>query len=45
MKSESKWQDGLLQAANGRLLYVDEVNLLDDHIVNIILGVTSMGVL
>jgi magnesium chelatase subunit I len=45
MKSEAKWQDGLLQAANGRLLYVDEVNLLDDHIVNIILDVTSTGVL
>jgi magnesium chelatase subunit I len=45
MKSEAKWQDGLLQAANGRLLYVDEVNLFDDHIVNIILDVTSTGVL
>lgn len=45
MKSEAKWQDGLLQAANGQLLYVDEVNLLDDHIVNIILDVTSTGVL
>jgi magnesium chelatase subunit I len=45
MKSEAKWQNGLLHAANGQLLYVDEVNLLDDHIVNIILDVTSTGVL
>jgi magnesium chelatase subunit I len=45
MKSNTDWQIGLLQEANGRLLYVDEVNLLDDHIVNIILDVTSTGVL
>ncbi len=29
--------------AKGKLLYVDEVNWLDDHIVNIILDVTSTG--
>ncbi len=34
---------GLLEAANGKLLYIDEVNLLDDHIVNILLDVTSTG--
>ncbi len=45
MKSNTDWQMGLLQEANGQLLYVDEVNLLDDHIVNIILDVTSTGVL
>ncbi|MGA7933654.1 MAG: AAA family ATPase [Kovacikia sp.] len=43
MQSDAKWKDGLLFEANGRLLYVDEVNLLDDHIVNIILDVTSTG--
>lgn len=34
---------GLLEEAHGQLLYIDEVNLLDDHIVNIILDVTSTG--
>ncbi len=38
-------QRGLLEEADGRMLYIDEVNLLDDHIVNIILDVTSTGIL
>lgn len=45
MKGEATWQPGLLEEANGTLLYVDEVNLLDDHIVNLILDVTSTGIL
>lgn len=45
MKSKQVFQPGLLEEANGGLLYIDEVNLLDDHIVNIILDVTSTGVL
>lgn len=45
MKSKPVPQPGLLEEANGSLLYIDEVNLLDDHIVNIILDVTSTGVL
>jgi magnesium chelatase subunit I len=36
-------QEGLLEQAHGSVLYIDEVNLLDDHIVNIILDVTSTG--
>ncbi|HZO71407.1 MAG TPA: AAA family ATPase [Ktedonobacteraceae bacterium] len=34
---------GLLEAAHDKLLYIDEVNLLDDHIINIILDVASTG--
>jgi magnesium chelatase subunit I len=45
MESKAERQPGLIEAANGSLLYIDEVNLLDDHIVNIILDVTSTGVL
>ncbi len=45
MNLEAKEQPGLLEEANGTMLYIDEVNLLDDHIINIILDVTSTGVL
>jgi magnesium chelatase subunit I len=43
MQSQTEWQQGLLLDAKDKLLYVDEVNLLDDHIVNIILDVTATG--
>jgi magnesium chelatase subunit I len=42
-KGEAEEKVGLLEEANGKLLYVDEVNLLDDHIVNIILDVSATG--
>jgi magnesium chelatase subunit I len=45
MRGRAREQRGLLEEANGGLLYVDEVNLLEDHIVNIILDVASTGVL
>jgi magnesium chelatase subunit I len=45
MRGEAKPQPGLLEEANEKLLYIDEVNLLDDHIVNLILDVSSTGVL
>ncbi|MBC6461074.1 ATP-binding protein [Actinomadura sp. HBU206391] len=45
MRGESRPQPGLLESADGQLLYIDEVNLLDDHVVNIILDVVSTGLL
>jgi len=44
-KAKPVVQAGLIEEADGKLLYIDEVNLLDDHIVNIILDVTSTGIL
>lgn len=37
------FQPGLLAAANGNILYVDEVNLLDDHLVDLILDAAASG--
>ncbi len=45
LREKAVEQPGLLVEADNGLLYIDEVNLLDDHIVNIILDVTSTGVL
>jgi magnesium chelatase subunit I len=45
LRSKQVWQDGVLVEADGKVLYIDEVNLLDDHIVNLILDVTSTGIL
>ena len=45
LKGEGKCFDpGLLAQANRGLLYVDEVNLLEDHIVDILLDSAAMGV-
>lgn len=41
---EKKFEAGVLAKAHNNLLYVDEVNLLDDHIVDILLDVAAMGV-
>ena len=43
-KGERKFEPGVLALANGNILYVDEVNLLDDHIVNLLLDAAAMGV-
>jgi magnesium chelatase subunit I len=45
LKGEEVRQPGLLEEADGSILYIDEVNLLDDHIVNIILDTTATGLL
>ncbi|MGQ9778190.1 MAG: VWA domain-containing protein, partial [Thermodesulfobacteriota bacterium] len=37
-------EPGLLARANKNILYIDEVNLLDDHLVNILLDAAAMGV-
>ncbi len=39
-----KFEPGILARANGNILYVDEVNLLDDHIVDLLLDAAAMGV-
>lgn len=39
-----KFSPGLLKKANGGVLYVDEVNLLPDHLVDQLLDVASSGV-
>ena len=38
------FEPGILAAANRNILYVDEINLLEDHIVDILLDSAAMGV-
>jgi len=37
-------EPGILARANKNILYIDEVNLLDDHLINILLDAAAMGV-
>jgi Mg-chelatase subunit ChlI len=39
-----KFEMGVLGKANGNVLYIDEVNLLDDHVVDVLLDVAVSGV-
>ncbi|MFO7696752.1 MAG: ATP-binding protein [Anaerolineae bacterium] len=41
---ERHFEPGVLATANRGLLYVDEVNLLDDHVVDLLLDSAAMGV-
>lgn len=43
-KGEKRIEPGLLAAAHRGILYVDEVNLLDDHVVDVLLDAAAMGV-
>jgi Mg-chelatase subunit ChlI len=43
-KGERHFEPGILAAANRGILYIDEVNLLDDHVVDVLLDSAAMGV-
>jgi magnesium chelatase subunit I len=42
-RGEKAFEPGLLARANGGFLYIDEVNLLEDHIVDLLLDVAASG--
>jgi Mg-chelatase subunit ChlI len=42
-KGERHFEPGVLAAANRGMLYIDEVNLLDDHVVDLLLDSAAMG--
>lgn len=42
-EGQRRFEPGLLAQANRGLLYVDEVNLLDDHLVDVLLDAAAMG--
>lgn len=43
-QGKKKFEPGILADANRNILYVDEINLLDDHVVDILLDAAAMGV-
>jgi len=42
-RGERRFEAGVLAAANRGLLYIDEVNLLDDHVVDLLLDSAALG--
>jgi len=44
LDGDAEFNPGLLAAANRGFLYVDEVNLLDDHLVDVLLDAAASGV-
>ncbi len=42
-QGERRFEAGVLAGANRGLLYIDEVNLLDDHVVDVLLDSAAMG--
>ncbi len=43
-KGQMVFSPGLVHAAHGGILYIDEVNLLPDHLVDLLLDVTASGI-
>ncbi|NVN93156.1 MAG: ATP-binding protein [Desulfuromonadales bacterium] len=43
-QGEKRFEPGLLADANRNFLYVDEVNLLEDHIIDLLLDSAAMGI-
>ena len=43
-KGDKRFEPGLMAEAHRGILYVDEVNLLDDHVVDVLLDAAAMGV-
>ncbi len=43
-EGQRRFEPGVLAAANRGILYVDEVNLLDDYVVDVLLDAAAMGV-
>jgi magnesium chelatase subunit D len=44
LRGERSFEPGLLAAANRGILYIDEVNLLPDHLVDVLLDAAASGV-